>query len=441
MEEAYKFLIEDVHLSKNNCVVVAVSGGPDSMALLSFLCNIQKQLKIKIICAHVNHNVRKESIEEKEFVENFCKKRRVIFEYMKIDSYGSDNFHNEARNIRYQFFEKMIKKYNASYLLTAHHGDDLIETILMRMVRGTNLKGYSGFSKIIDKDSYKIIRPFIYYTKEDLKNFNQEHGISYVEDSSNEKDVYTRNRFRKHILPFLKEENKNVHKKFLKFSETLNEYNDFVTMITDKKLKKIYTENKINISVFEKEPKIIKIQVINKILEKIYKKNLSCITSKHVDLLINLTKCKKASSRIDLPKNIKAIKSYHYIYFKNETNKEENYILKLKENMILPNGHRIEKIISCEESSNFIFRFLKDDLKFPLFVRTKKIGDKMQIKGMNKEKKISDIFINEKVKLDERNLWPIVTDASGEIIWIPGLKKTKFDKQKGEKYDIILKYY
>ena len=174
MKEA-KELIKK-HFNYNDIVVIGVSGGPDSMALLYIMNEFKKSLGLKIICAHINHNVRKESDQEKIDLENYCKKNNIIFEYIKVNQWGDDNFHNEARTIRYSFFDELIENYDAKYLMTAHHGDDLIETILMRIVRGSTLKGYSGFSRIVDKGKYTIVRPLLTLTKDDILAFNEKNG-------------------------------------------------------------------------------------------------------------------------------------------------------------------------------------------------------------------------------------------------------------------------
>ena len=216
MEQVYKFLKEEIQYG--DAVVVCVSGGPDSMALLHLVNSLKENLGIYLICAHVNHNVRKESAEEKIFVERFCHQNKICFESMMIEEYGDDNFHNEARTKRYHYFATIVRKYHAKYLLTAHHGDDLMETVLMRLVRGSTLRGYSGFSKIVDMQDYKIMRPFIEITKEEILKYNKKNAISFVQDASNQKDVYTRNRFRKYIVPEIRKEDAKVHQKFYKFS-------------------------------------------------------------------------------------------------------------------------------------------------------------------------------------------------------------------------------
>ena len=209
--------IEDnFQLHNNDCIVVGCSTGPDSMALLDMLLRVRNKYNLKLIVAHVNHNIRKESYDEAKFLEGYCLDNNLIFESMIIEKYGDDNFHNEARNIRYHFFEELIDKYNAQYLMTAHHGDDLIETILMRIVRGSNLSGYGGFREVVSYDNYTLVRPLIKYTKAELEEYDKINNVTYFVDSSNSMDKYTRNRFRKYVLPFLKREEEDVHLKFLK---------------------------------------------------------------------------------------------------------------------------------------------------------------------------------------------------------------------------------
>ena len=204
MDKVIKYLMNDLKLKDKDIIVIGNSAGPDSMALTDILLKLREKIDIKIICAHVNHNVRKESKEEAIFLKEYCEENDIIFESMIIEKYGDDNFHNEARAIRYSFFDKIVKKYDANYLMTAHHGDDLMETILMRIVRGSSLKGYAGFKTVVEKDTYKIVRPLIFMTKEEIKDYDDKLGIKYAIDASNFKAKYTRNRYRKVVLPFLK---------------------------------------------------------------------------------------------------------------------------------------------------------------------------------------------------------------------------------------------
>ena len=285
MDQAYRWLINDIKIKYGDSVVVGVSGGPDSMALLHLMTRVKKVIDVEVICAHVNHNVRPESAEEAVFVEKFCKDNDIVFESMIIEDYGDDNFHNEARSIRYNYFSKLVKDYNAKYLLTAHHADDLIETILMRIVRGSTLRGYSGFSKIVPMEGYTILRPLIEMTKEDILEYNLKNNIEYRLDGSNVKDKYTRNRYRKYIVPEFKKEDPNVHTKFYKFSKTLLEYNAYVDKQVEQVIPKVYPQNILDVNEFLKLDKIIAMRVIYYVLERVYQDDLMLITDQHADLI------------------------------------------------------------------------------------------------------------------------------------------------------------
>ena len=437
MEEAYNYLLNDINIKYGDSVVLGVSGGPDSMALLHLMTRLKKALDIEVVCAHVNHNTgRPGQFEEQKFVERFCKQNNIVFETLTIDDYGDDNFHNEAHSKRYNYFDKLVKQYNAKYLLTAHHGDDLIETILMRIVRGSTLRGYSGFSKVVKKNGYKIIRPLIQVTKEEILEYNKKNNIKYALDSSNFKDVYTRNRFRKYIVPQLKKEDINVHKKFYKFSKTLLEYNEFIDKIVNSKIKEIYPNNVLNIEKFRNEDKIIQQKVIYHILENTYQADLMLITDKHVDILLDVIKFK-----VHLPNGVQAIKSYDTLVLSTINREVNSYDIELNKFVNLPNGKNIEVVKDTKLTNNFVCRLNSKEISLPLHVRSRQNGDKILIKGMIGKKKINDVFIDCKIPMDERDKWPIVVDNDGLVVWLPGLKKTKFDKTIDEKYDIILKYY
>lgn len=441
MEEVYNLLLTNNKIKYGDTIVVAVSGGPDSMALLHILSRLKKAIDIEVVCAHVNHNLRKESYDEKIFVEKFCVNHQIVFESMVIEDYGDDNFHNEARSKRYNYFAQIVKKHHAKYLLTAHHADDLMETILMRIVRGSTLRGYSGFSEELSMGEYTILRPFIKNTKDEILEYLKKNKISYAQDSSNFKDVYTRNRFRKYIVPQFKKEDRNVHQKFYKFSRTLLEYNDYIDKQVKKVMKKVYNQKTLNIEYFLKEERVIQMKIIYNILEHIYQDDLMLITDHHADLLYNIITSKRANVTIHLPNNIQAIKTYNNLVLVPLEQKSDEYEIELITYINLPNGKNIEVTEKSDQTDNFICRLDKDEVKFPLHVRSRKNGDKMYVKGMLGRKKINDIFIDEKISTHERDLWPIVVDSGDNIVWLPGLKKSKFDKTKKEKYDIILRYY
>lgn len=425
---------------KDETVVVACSGGPDSMTLLQITNDLKEELNLKIVCAHVNHKIRPESDEEAVMVEEYCKENGISFEYMTINNYNNTNFHHDARMKRYDFFNKCVNKCKAKHLLTAHHGDDLMETILMRIVRGATFKSYAGFGEKIKNNTYTILRPLIPYTKEEILKYAEENDIPYSIDNSNNKDDYTRNRFRKYILPKLKEEDKNVHKKFYKFSKTIEAYDEHINKDVEKYYLEVVKNNILDSNKFQKLEKLIQIKIINKLLAEEYKEDLSLITDKHRDLIYKILINNKPNQEVSLPNHKKAVKSYSEFYIKKDKD-QKTYKIELIDYLTLPNNKTIEIIESSEDTSNYTIRLYKEEVKLPLYIRTRVDGDKIEIKGLNGHKKLKDIFIDEKVSKEDRENWPILVDSNENILWIPGLKKSKFDKQKKENYDIIVRYH
>lgn len=441
MEEVYNFIRKEIGLSVGDTIVVGVSGGPDSMALLYILNEFKNKIDLNIICAHVNHNKRKESEQEKIDLENYCKKNNITFEYIKVTNWGDDNFHNEARSVRYNFFEELVYNYGAKYLMTAHQGDDLIETILMRIVRGSTLKGYSGFSRIVDKGDYKIIRPLITVTKDEILKFDEKNGIQYAIDESNNEDHYTRNRYRHTVLPFLKQEEPNIHKKFLKFSETLLKNSNYIDSVASKEFNKVFQNGNLDIDKFKSLDPVIQTKIIYNILEKIYGDDLLIVGNAHVDLIFGLISSNKSNSVVHLPNNVIVVKSYNELTFSYDDDVNDQYEIQIDEIVNLPNGKIIEKVDETNDTSNYTIKLNSKEVTLPLYVRNRRDGDKIKLKGLNAYKKVSEIFINEKIKTNDRNSWPVVLDSKEEIVWLPGLKKSNLDKKNTEEYDIILRYY
>jgi len=421
-------------------IVVGCSAGPDSMALVDSLLKIRDKYNLFLIIAHVNHNLRKQSVEEEKFLRNYCNDNNLIFEGMIIENYGDDNFHNEARNIRYNFFQNIIKKYNAKFLMTAHHGDDLVETILMRIVRGSNLNGYSGFHKYVYFEDYTLVRPFINYTKKEIEEYDNENNVKYYIDDSNFKDKYTRNRYRKYVLPFMKEEDKNVHLKFFKFSNTLAEANSFIINSRDKAISRVMVNDRIDIDKFLNEDYFIQKEIIYYLLEQYYQDDLLLLCDKHIEIIFNLIYSKRANCYINLPNDVIARKCYNYFEIIKEIDSISSYEIEFDQFASLPGNHIIEKVDNIQDNSNNVCRLLSSDITLPIIIRTRRFGDRIFVKGLNGSKKLKDIFIEKKISLAKRDSWPVVLDSSGKVLWIPGLKKSKFDKKMNESYDIILKY-
>ncbi len=427
-------LLKDINID-NDYVVVGVSTGCDSMALFHYLINNTSK---KIICAHINHNVRKESNEEEEYLRNYCLENNIIFETIKLTNYQENNFENEARKKRYAFYEKLLKKYNTKYLFLAHHGDDLIETILMKIARGSNIEGYAGLKKINKVKDYYIIRPLLEYTKKDILEYCQDHKITYFDDISNTNTQYTRNRYRQNILPLLKKEDEQIHKKFLKYSKTLLEYQEYVEKTANDFLKKVYNKNTLDLIKFKNIDPFIQKNILYILLNDIYNNQSNITKEKHIENILKIINSNKPNLQINLPHNIVVIKSYNNLNFKKDI-QIKSYIIPLKSYNEI--GNIILKIEKFENSDgNDICRLNKKNIKLPLYIRNRKNGDYIILKGLNQKKKISDIFIEKKIPKEKRNNYPLLVDDNDNILWIPNIKKSKFNSSKNEMYDIIIKY-
>lgn len=418
----------------NNYVVIGVSAGPDSMCLLDLL---QKKTT-KIVVCHINHNVRKESIEEEEYITKYCQDKNIILEKTTINNYQENNFENEARKKRYMFYEEILKKYNSKTLLLAHHGDDLIETILMKISRGSNLEGYAGIKEISNVKNYQIIRPLLKYTKEDIINYNKSNNIKYYNDSSNQSTNYTRNRYRLNILPLLKKEDKNIHKKYLKYSKTLIEYDDYIKREIKRNINNVYKDNIINIDNLNKLDTFLIKNILYNIMNNIYQNKNNIITDRHIQNIISLLNNTKPNIKIDLPNNKEIVKEYNKLIIKDKTSDIKNYKIEFNDKIEIENLI-IEKIESEDDDSNSVCRLNSKDITLPLYIRNREDGDYIILKGSNNRKKIKEIFIEKKLPLKKRNNYPLLVDSNNNIIWIPNIKKSKFCNKKSENYDIIIR--
>ena len=435
MKESVYFL-DSLNL-KSKIIVVGVSGGADSMALLHLL----KSNNYNVICAHVNHGLRKESAEEYEFVKKYCFDNNIAFEGMRIEGYTNNKFtENEARKKRYDFFERVLRKYDSKYLLTAHHGDDLIETILMRIIRGSNMNGYKGFSKVSNFNDFIILRPLIFYTKKEIENYVYSNNIPFVYDKSNESKKYTRNRIRLDILPILKYEDENVHNKFLKFNEDIEEVQDYLKGEVSLARNNVFHDNKLDLKEFNKLHVLIKKSVLESILFDLYKENINVINNNHLKNIFNLIDT-SGNKIIHLPKNLYIKKEYDYLYFTYNDNIDDyKYRYILEDEINIENYGIIKFIDDTSEKSNYVIKLNSKEIKLPLIVRNKLDNDIMYVKNLEGSKKINRIFIDEKISKRIRENYPIVTDSDNNILWIPGIKKSKFDCYNNGFYDIIIKY-
>ncbi|WP_409272985.1 tRNA lysidine(34) synthetase TilS [Neobacillus sp. SCS-31] len=424
-------------------VLVGVSGGPDSMALLHYLWEKKKPLGMELAAAHVDHMFRgDESLDDAFFVKGFCEERGIPFAMERADvpeiiRQTGKNPQEAAREARYRFFQGQMKKHGYTFLALAHHGDDQMETILMRLTRGSTGRGRAGIPFMRPFEGGIIIRPFLGASREDIIDFCRRKGIDFRIDPSNEKDVYSRNRFRKTILPFLKKENPLVHEHFQRYSEETESDEAFleelaasrmVTVIKSRERGKVV----LDILAFLGMPMPLQRRGIQLILNYLYAGRHASLAAVHIDQVISLLNRPHPSGNLDLPGGLTVTRSYSECIFHFGRHEKLEFRIEMHGpgKVALPNGDviSIERARSVEQGAGQGCAYLPAlDISFPLIIRTKENGDRMTLKGMEGTRKLKDIFIDNKVPVSDRKTWPVITDSTGRIVWLPGLKKSALD--------------
>jgi tRNA(Ile)-lysidine synthase len=456
-QQVEEFIKKHELLASGETVLVGVSGGPDSLALLHFLWSMKDEKNISVIALHLDHMFRgSESEEDMRYVLDFCRQQGIPCEAVQEDV----SFYQQKRGIgaqlaarecRYQFFEGMMKKFRASSIALAHHGDDQIETILMRLVRGSTMAGYAGIPVKRPFGDGVIIRPFLSVEKNQILAYCQQHSLKPRMDKSNEKTVYTRNRFRQRVLPFLKEENAQTHKQFQSYSEKLLEDVQYLEELAAQAMNKVMKRESGQITLvrdaFLQMRKPLQRRGIQLILNYLYKEIPPSLSSVHVDNLLTFLESEHPSGVLHFPENLKVVRSYNDCLLTFRQQELVPYVQELKVPgcTSLPEGRQIvceiHNQLTIEVGGNNSLVLDADKLSLPLVVRTRKHGDKMGVKGMKGTKKVKDIFIDAKIPLAKRDTWPIIEDGLGRIIWLPGLKKSAYESESMHDGKYVVLYY
>ena len=231
-EEVLKTIETYNLIEKNDKIVIGVSGGPDSICLLHVLYGLKEKLGIEIVVAHVNHMLRDVADLETEYVQNFCKKLGIecyvkkadILEISKTQKKGTEEV---GRQIRYDFFDEVAKKTNSNKIATAHNSNDRAETVILNILRGSGLSGLKGIEPIRDN---KYIRPLINTDRQDIENYCNDNKLEPKYDKTNNENIYTRNKVRNTVIPYIKKEfNPNIIKTINRLSREENEYLQAIT--------------------------------------------------------------------------------------------------------------------------------------------------------------------------------------------------------------------
>ena len=431
--------------NKEDKIAIALSGGVDSIVLFHLLVTEYKDSYKELVVFHINHGLREESYEEAEFVEKFVKDFDVKFykEELNMSDLERDSHTSEemlARELRYQAFNKMAKLEGVTKLLTAHHKNDQVENILMRLLTGRSIDHSLAICEEIEMAGLTIYRPLLNSLKAELEEYAKEKNLHYYVDATNFDTDYTRNNIRHNIVPLLNDINSGSFDNLINFANYYQNINN--------NLKKAILSNKDNYIFSRDEDKISlvkdKFLELNEeemyfLLKDIITDELGVFDIKQKAIFDVVSSLKKNSGNksYDLKNNLKIISQYESIYIhkiekKCYNDKIEIIIDKICENSVYE-FYQNKFIISTDAKDSEI-GFNKSEL--PLLVTIKKEGDRVRRGEINK--KLSRIFIDEKVPKELRDTLPVIRNNKGEVLGVLGIG-TKVNRNKIYDYYIKMK--
>lgn len=427
MKSFFKLIKEESLIEKNDKILVGFSGGPDSVALGRLLLKIKDEYNLSLGLCHINHLLRGENSDgDEQFVKKFAEEFKIPFHILRknIEEYG--NFNNQGleeagRNVRYEYFAEISKKYGYNKIALAHNLDDNVETFIFRLMRGTGLHGLKG----IPLRRENIIRPLLLSFKKDILNYLESINQRYRIDESNNELVYSRNKIRLELIPYIEE-------KFNpKFKNNIVNLIDEISSVE----KKEFESNSLKLSNIKK-------------LSKKERENLIYNELKNYDVEVTRNKVEEIESlifkdgykEINIGKDYLFVKNYEKLFVKK---KELEKVQKDKIQLDIPckmsyNKYKIslsftEKIEEKENCFYFDYSLIKEKL----FVRTKLEGDKFMPKGMTDYKKLKKFFIDEKIDRELRDKIPLI--FSGEdLILVGNLRRSNHYIPNKESQKILL---
>lgn len=428
----------------NKTIILGVSTGVDSMVMLDLFMKVKDKYNLKIVISHINHKKRLQSEIEEAFIKDYALKNNLDISCEVYTGGTKNNFQSDARSFRYTTYINLCDKYSTDVFALAHHGCDEVETILMRILRGSSLCGYSGMHIKSVYKSKTILRPLLTFTKDEIYDYAIKNNLKYYEDESNKSSVYTRNRLRSGALKEIFKENPAAHTKFLEFSDCLFKASNFIYRQRDEFIKQNvnFSVNKasFNIDTFKKIDPYLQEEVLFELL-KCYS-----LSKKTIEEILKIIYSDKPNILTDIKNTFSVAKEYEeFSIFKGLFHKDEvdiiieecgkykiNDILNL--NVIKNNIIPLTKVQKLCYNNDYVYL---DSNEFPLRLRNRLDGDKIKLsKG---SKKVKDVLIDAKVGITSRMNALVLLNKDNEVLWICGVKKSDSLKEmKGFEIKITL---
>jgi len=429
-QKVLKFIKEKALLEKSDKILVAFSGGPDSVFLLYVLNKFKKKLEVEIVACHVNHGLRGTSAkEDEEFCRKFSNKVGIEFypvrkNVRKVSERKSISIEEAGREVRYSEFQKLLKKIGYNKIATAHTADDNAETVLLNLIKGAGLKGISG----IPIQRGNIIRPVISVTKREILDYLKRKNIEYCLDQTNFDDVFERNFLRNQVIPLIKSRlNNQFVETLFNSSEIFRNYHDFVQEKIEEHTKSSTRFNNgelfISLKFAENMHPALKGEFFKTAIERNFLVQPVFNDIKSLNLLVGFQKGKK----VNLSNNLVAVKERDGILIRKDEHVSQTKLTKVfigKENFV--GGAKIT--LSPQEKKNIAFSADKscefiscDKIKGPIYVRNWQNGDKFIPLGMEGYKKVSDFLTDCGIAASEKKKQLVLINKNC-IVWLIGLR-------------------
>jgi tRNA(Ile)-lysidine synthase len=423
-------------ISEGDSVVLAVSGGPDSVCLLHVLYELKDELHIDLLVAHFDHGLRPaEDESETALVRSLAESLKLPFETAKghlLAKRTRGSREEVARNARYAFLERVRKKREAQKIALGHNLNDQAETILMRLLRGSGPSGLTGIPPCRDGS---IIRPLIEIGRPEIENYLKARKLTSVTDSSNLKTDYLRNKIRLELMPLLEEQQPQLGQLLGQTAEILRDEDDYLEHIAEAWLTRNMELSphhtfRVPITSFLGLPVALRRRVIRNVIGKV-KKDLRRISWDHTEAIERLAQAEKPQAALNLPGRLTVKRTYDHLIFSAQ---EERKPRPFHYTIDGPGTYDLKEIgrsISVEQIKNsrgLRFRgsamtaFLDaEKLRFPLTLRTFKAGDRFIPFGMTGHKKLKDFFVDLKIPLEQRHSTPILC-CDETPVWVCGFR-------------------
>jgi tRNA(Ile)-lysidine synthase len=423
-------------ISEGDCVIVAVSGGPDSVCLLHALNELKDELHIHLVVAHFDHGLRPAEDElETAFVRDLAQSLKVPFETAKgrlLSKKTRGSREEVARNTRYTFLERVRKKHKAQKIALGHNLNDQAETILMRLLRGSGPSGLTGIPPCRDGS---IIRPLIEIERQEIENYLKAKKLASVTDSSNLKTDYLRNKIRLEIMPLLEEQQPQLTRLLGQTAEILRDEDDYLEQTAEVWVGKnieILPQNALSMPIpyFLNLPVALRRRVLRNVIGKV-KKDLRRISWDHVEAIRRLAQAEKPQAALNIPGRLTVRRTYDHLIFSTLVNRRPRPFHYPLDGAGTYDLNEIDRRLSIEEiedrkglrlrGSRWTAFLDAEKLPFPLALRTFKEGDKFIPFGMKGRKKLKNFFMDLKVPLEQRYSTPILC-CDDKPVWVCGFR-------------------